>query len=54
MTNDNDSRDPMNLARKVMDAAVAELIAAGVHPTQIIEAMTQEMEALKQLRNVDS
>jgi hypothetical protein len=56
MTNDNvDTRSPVNLARKVMSGAVTELMSAGVHPTDIMEAMTQEMEVLvKQITNVDS
>jgi hypothetical protein len=54
MTNE-DSRDPMNLARKVISMAVTELMSSSIHPIQIIEAMTLEIEALRQLmRNVDS
>jgi hypothetical protein len=55
MTNDNvDTRSPVNLARKVMSGAVTELMSAGVHPTDIMEAMTQEMEVLvKQITEVD-
>jgi hypothetical protein len=56
MTNDNtDTRSPVNLARKVISMAVTELMSSSIHPTQIIEAMTLEIEALRQLmRNVDS
>jgi hypothetical protein len=55
MTNDNDSRDPMNLARKVISMAVTELMNSSIHPTHIVEAMKQEIDALREMmRNVDS
>jgi hypothetical protein len=56
MTNDNvDTRSPVNLARKVMSGAVTELMSAGVHPGDIMEAMTLEMEVLvRQMRSVNS
>lgn len=48
------TNDPEGLARKVMSEAVSELMNAGCHPAQIMEAMTREMELLvKQMRDVD-
>lgn len=47
--------DPEGLAKKVMNEAVCELMAAGCHPSQIIPAMLLEIEDLRQMmRDVDA